>query len=381
MSTSIVKAGEIATPTWTEQQRNLIRKTVCPPNTTDLEFEFFSAFCAQTGLNPLLKQAWLIPRKQKNPITEKYEEKMEPQVAEIGMRARADSMPDYRGIEGDSVYEGDEFLVDASAGVVIHKYSTQARAKAGNKLLGAWARVEREGRRPSLAYLTFNSRSQTSPFWTKDPQGQIAKCARAHVLRLAYPNVFAGAYIAEEMNREIEINDPPVQQQSASATEELEQRLRARLKVVKVEPTPLGSDTTQTVATPAEKEQAIADALNSAAKAAAATVMEKKSTQPPITHLRFGPAKGTALADASTIELEEALEVARKNVANLKEGETPKWLAGTLEGIAAAEAEIEKRDEQHLAQHERDEPGVAAPAQHANPRDGQTTAREPGSEG
>jgi hypothetical protein len=47
MSTSIVKAGEIATPTWTEQQRNLIRKTVCPPNTTDLEFEFFSAFCAQ----------------------------------------------------------------------------------------------------------------------------------------------------------------------------------------------------------------------------------------------------------------------------------------------------------------------------------------------
>lgn len=347
MSMSIVKAGEIATPTWTEQQRNLIRKTVCPPNTTDLEFEFFSAFCAQTGLNPLLKQAWLIPRKQKNPITEKYEEKMEPQVAEIGMRARADEMPDYRGIEGDSVYEGDEFLVDASAGVVIHKYSLQARKKAGNVLLGAWARVEREGRRPSLAYLTVNSRAQSSPFWTKDPQGQIAKCARAHVLRLAYPNVFAGAYIAEEMNREIEVNDPPVQQ-SASATEELEQRLRAKLGVVKVEATPLAADTTQTVAKPNEKEQAISDALNSAAKAAASSVMEKKSTQPPITHLRFGPAKGTALADASTIELEEALEVARKNVANLKEGETPKWLAGTLEGIAAAEAEIDRREKAPL---------------------------------
>lgn len=380
MSTSIVKAGEIATPTWTEQQRNLIRKTVCPPNTTDLEFEFFSAFCAQTGLNPLLKQAWLIPRKQKNPITEKYEEKMEPQVAEIGMRARADEMPDYRGIEGDSVYEGDEFLVDASAGVVIHKYSTQARAKAGNKLLGAWARVEREGRRPSLAYLTVGSRLQDSPFWRRDPQGQIAKCARAHVLRLAYPNVFAGAFIAEEMNREIEVNDPPVQQ-SASATEELEQRLRAKLKVVKVEPTPLGSDTTQTVATPAEKEQAIADALNAAAAKAGREVTEaKKSTQPPITHLRFGPAKGTALADASTIEIEEALEVARKNVANLKEGETPKWLAGTLEGIAAAEAEIAKREAPEGG-FPPEPPGVAAPAQHANPRDGQTTAREPGSEG
>lgn len=354
MTSSIVKQpGEIATPTWTEQQRNLIRKTVCPPNTTDLEFEFFSAFCAQTGLNPLLKQAWLIPRKQKNPITDKYEEKMEPQVAEIGMRARADEMPDYRGIEGDSVYEGDEFLVDASAGVVIHKYSTQARKKAGNVLLGAWARVEREGRRPALAYLTVGSRAQTSStFWSKDPQGQIAKCARAHVLRLAYPNVFAGAYIAEEMNREIEINDPPVQKQSASATEELEARLRDRLKVVKVEPTPLAADTTQTVATPAEKEKAIGEALNAAAsKTAKASPPEaKKSNVPPITHLRFGPAKGTALADASTIEIEEALEVARLNVANLKEGEQPKWLPTTLEGIKAAEAEIEKRDEQHLSQ-------------------------------
>lgn len=371
MSTSIVKAGEIATPTWTEQQRNLIRKTVCPPNTTDLEFEFFSAFCAQTGLNPLLKQAWLIPRKQKNPITEKYEEKMEPQVAEIGMRARADEMPDYRGIEGDSVYEGDEFLVDASAGVVIHKYSLQARKKAGNVLLGAWARVEREGRRPSLAYLTVNSRAQSSPFWTKDPQGQIAKCARAHVLRLAYPNVFAGAYIAEEMHREIEVNDPPVQQ-SASATEELEQRLRAKLGVVKVEATPLAADTTQTVSAPQEK--ANADASKASPPEA------KKSSTPPITHLRFGPAKGTALADASTIELEEALEVARKNVANLKEGEQPKWLAGTLEGIAAAEAEIAKREAPEGG-FPPEPPGVAAPAQHANPRDGQTTAREPGSEG
>ena len=362
MSTSIVKqqAGVIAAPVWTKEQRDLIRKTICPPNTTDLEFEFFVTWCAQTGLNPMLKQAWLVPRKQKNPATGKYEEKMEPQVAEIGMRARAEELPDYRGCQGDAVYEGDEFMIDASAGVVVHKYSTQARAKAGNKLQGAWARVEREGRKPNVAFLTVESRIQTyfdngkqvvTQFWAKDAPGQIAKCARAHVLRLAYPNVFANQFIAEEMREEIEVNDPP-QQAGASATEELEARLRGRLKVIKVDPVPLGTDTTQTVATPAEKEKAIGEALNAAAsKTAKASPPEaKKSNVPPITHLRFGPAKGTALADASTIEIEEALEVARLNVANLKEGEQPKWLPTTLEGIKAAEAEIEKRDEQHLSQ-------------------------------
>lgn len=380
MSTSIVKAGEIATTTWTEKQRDLIRKTICPPNTTDLEFEFFVTWCAQTGLNPMLKQAWLVPRKQKNPATGKYEEKMEPQVAEIGMRARAEEIPDYRGCQGDAVYEGDEFMIDAGAGVVVHKYSTQARAKAGNKLQGAWARVEREGRKPNVAFLTVESRIQTyydngkqvvTQFWAKDAPGQISKCARAHVLRLAYPNVFANQFIAEEMREEIEVNAPPAASAGASATEELEARLRDRLKVEKVEPTPLAADTTQTVATPA--------AAASAETAKATPREPKKSSVPPITHLRFGPAKGTALADASTIEIEEALEVARKNVANLKEGDQPKWLAGTLEGIKAAEAEIARREAPEggfPAQ-----PGVAAPAQHAVPRDGQTTEREPGSEG
>jgi len=353
MTTSIVKQqqpGAIATTTWTKEQRDLIRKTICPPNTTDLEFEFFVAFCAQTGLNPMLKQAWLVPRRQKNPTTGKYEEKMEPQVAEIGMRARAEEFSDYLGTQCDAVYEGDEFMIDAGAGIVVHKYSPQARAKAGNKILGAWARVERDGRKPNVAFLTFESRVQTfydfesksqkvTQFWAKDGAGQIAKCARAHVLRLAYPNVFAGAYLAEEMREEVEVNQPP-EPAGVSASAELEARLREKLKVVKVEPKPLASETTETVSKPVEQEPAAAPK--------ASPPEEKKSSVPPITHLRFGPAKGTALADASTIEIEEALEIARKNVASLKEGEVPRWLAGTLEGIAAAEAEIASREKAPL---------------------------------
>lgn len=388
MTSSLMKQqqpGAIAAPVWTQEQRDLIRKTICPPNTTDLEFEFFVTWCAQTGLNPMLKQAWLVPRKQKNPSNGRYEEKMEPQVAEIGMRARADEMPDYRGISGDAVYEGDEFMVDAEAGTVVHKYSLTARKAAGNKLLGAWARVRRENREPSLAFLPLESRIQTywdndkkqhvvTAFWAKDPAGQISKCARAHVLRLAYPNVFAGQYIEGEAPREeIEVNDPPAPA-GASASEELEARLRGKLKVVPVKyevlpkEKPLASDTTIPWEDPKEQskkaEAAVADAIKSVESNGLGHTRERqepkkeeakpkpakkdepkdaaKKSDLPITHLRFGKAAGTLLADCSTIELEEAIDVAKRGIASLG-NEKPRWLDSTLEGIKAAQAEIARR--------------------------------------
>lgn len=371
--------GAIAAPVWTKEQRDLIRKTICPPNTTDLEFEFFVTWCAQTGLNPMLKQAWLVPRKQKNPANGRYEEKMEPQVAEIGMRARADELPDYRGIKGDAVYEGDEFMVDADAGTIIHKWSLSARKAAGNKLLGAWARVARENREPSLVFVTLESRIQTyydfeskaqvvTPFWKKDPAGQIAKCARAAALRLAYPNVFAGQFIEGETREEIEVNPPPTPPAGASASEDLEARLRGRLKVLKVDPVPLEDVPWSETEKPAEKqpekvpvesaEKDLSQAVKKAADEAMKAVDEKKKkaekvdeekktekkkrTDLPITHLRFGKAAGTLLTDCSTVEIEEALDLAKKGIAGLG-NEKPAWLAATLEGITAAEAEIARR--------------------------------------
>jgi hypothetical protein len=62
----------------------------------------------------------------------------------------------------------------------------------------------------------------------------------------------------------------------------------------------------------------------------------------PITHLRFGKAKGAALADVSGVELEEALEAGRAGVAKAKGSEA--WLPAARDGVAAIEAEIKRRD-------------------------------------
>jgi len=358
-----------------EDRKALIRRTICPPRTTDLEFEYFIAFAQRVELDPLLKQVWLIPRRQKDE-TGTWVEKMEPQVAEIGMRARADRLPGYRGTTGDAVFAGDEFLVNAGEGTVTHAYSLEARTKAGNKVIGAWARVEREGRRDTVVFVTFESRVQTffdrekrqqvpTPFWIKDPAGQIAKCARAEALRRAFPDVFSGVFIAEEMRDEHEEEQPAKPAAAASATDALEERLKKKLGVQKVT---LTEPEKKLVAAAAQATEAFSDdELEAAqktkaevrrtepdgtheplprqekAKAAAATPPAKpEKKEIPITHVRFGKAKGAALADVSGVELEEALSVGRAGVAKAK-GSEP-WLEGARAGIAAIEAEIKRRE-------------------------------------
>lgn len=351
------------------ERRDLIRKTICPPNTNDLEFEYFCAFAQRVELDPLLKQVWLVPRKQKDPVTRAWVEKMEPMVAEIGMRARADRLPDYRGTTGDYVCEGDEFMIDAGAGTVHHRYSNDARRKAGNKVIGAWARVEREGRRDTVVYVTFDAKVQTyfdydskkqvpTPFWIKDPGGQTAKCARAAALRLAYPDVFSGMFIAEESRSE-GAEDLPTDETkpAATASDAMEKRLREKLGVQKVEPKPLGSGeaappwttagksepepaktSTERISTEAPKP----DPKPTPAKTEKPKAEAKpKATEIPLTHLRFGKAKGAALADVSGVELEEALEAGRAGLAKAK-GEP--WVAAAREGITAIDAEIKRRE-------------------------------------
>lgn len=347
------------------ERRELIRRTLCPPNTSDLEFEYFCSFAQRVELDPLLKQVWLVPRKQKDPGSGRWVEKMEPMVAEIGMRARADRLPDYRGTTGDYVCEGDEFLIDAGAGTVVHRYSTDARRKSGNKVIGAWARTEREGRRDSVVYVTLEARMQTyfdsdskkqvpTPFWVKDPGGQAAKCARAASLRLAYPDVFSGMFIAEEARTDGDEGLPTEPAKTdGSASDAMEARLRQKLSVPRVESKALGTDTTQQVSKPGAPtaEPIVQKGRDAQVAERVAPKEETKKEEPkakpkkseiPVTHLRFGPAAGTALADASGIELEEALEAGRAGVAKAKGDEA--WLPAAREGCAAIEAEIKRRE-------------------------------------
>lgn len=225
---------------WTEQRVELLKRTITPRECTDDEFQLFLEQCKHTGLNPFLKQAYMIERKQnvkdaRGNWTEV--KRFEFQAAEIGMAARANQFPDFRGMKGAAVFEKDIFEMDHAEGTVVHK---SAPTKMRGQLLGAWAHATRERHDIPITWLDLSSRIQTTRdgkvtrFWATMPDGQIAKCARAEQYRLAYPQIFSGVYIPEEMPNESggPTEPPPTKTpaKASSRTAEVKEQLSRQVK-------------------------------------------------------------------------------------------------------------------------------------------------------
>ena len=317
---------------WTPERIELARKTVCPPTATPDEFAFFLEWCGQTGLNPFLKQAFLIERWDAANNSKRHE----PMAAEAGFAARADALPDFGGIESGVVYAGDDFGIDEAKQEIRHVWSAAERAKNGNKVLGAWARATRVGRKVEISYVTFDSRAgkkrdgTLTKFWATDPAGQLRKCARADQYRRAYPNIFAGVYdVAESAvldEGEIDVTPrPPGIAPSAGETKT--SALTDFLKRT--------ASTSKAAATVTVKPSTSSPAPKASPPKGA------KSSAPPITALRFGPSKGKPLSEASVDELEAAAALAREQVAKASGSEG--WLSGTVEGIQAIVDELAAR--------------------------------------
>lgn len=211
MTDAIVKSeavGQLVAPdnrpTWTRDRVDLVKKTICPAGISDDAFALFMEQCKRSGLDPLLKEAFCVPRRQKVGH-DKWVEKHEFQPSEAGMLARAERFPDFKGIQASAVYAEDEILVDQGDGTVTHKFNP---AKRKGALVGAWARVVREDKLPVVVWLDFQGYVQQTPLWSKIPTTMIEKCARVAALRKAYPEAFGGLYIREEMPPEDEEKAP-----------------------------------------------------------------------------------------------------------------------------------------------------------------------------
>lgn len=184
---------------WPRTKIDLVKRTCCPQGITDDEFGLFVEQCRRTGLDPLTKQAFCVPRRAK--VNNQWVEQYVFQAAESGMLARADEFPDYLGTTGSAVHVGDGISIDPGKGVVNHTFSPEARGK----LLGAWAKVERVGRTPVVKYLRVEDYIQTYPdgkptaMWASKAATMALKCAKVAALRDAFPRVFGGVYIGEEM--------------------------------------------------------------------------------------------------------------------------------------------------------------------------------------
>lgn len=174
---------------WSRERVDLIKRTICPKGISDDAFALFLEQCKRSGLDPLLKEAFCVPRSGQHVF----------QPAEAGMLARAERFPDFKGIQASAVYAEDDIAINMGRGEVKHEFNP---AKRKGQLVGAWARVVRAEKLPTVVWVDFSGYVQQTPLWSKIPTTMIEKCARVSALRKAYPEAFGGLYIAEEMPEE-----------------------------------------------------------------------------------------------------------------------------------------------------------------------------------
>jgi phage recombination protein Bet len=159
------------------------KKNKLVPPTVDKVAEF-RLICQRTGLSPVTRQIYLIPRWDRNSSTTLWA----PQTSIDGFRAIAARSPKYQGQAGPFWTSGPD-----SPWTDIPPADDVYAAKVG---------VYIEGRaEPTWAVARFDDYNAGGPMWDKMGPTMIAKCAEALALRKALPGEMAGLYTSEEMQQ------------------------------------------------------------------------------------------------------------------------------------------------------------------------------------
>lgn len=363
---------------WSRERVELVKRTICPKGISDDEFALFIEQCKRSGLDPLLKEAFCVARRQNAGNRERphWVTKYEFQPSEAGMLARAERFPDFRGIQASAVFAEDEIIVDQGKGEVVHRFNP---AKRKGALVGAWARVVRDGKLPVVVWLDFSGYVQQTPLWAKIPTTMIEKCARVAALRKAYPEAFGGLYVREEMPAE-DYEPQPAHEEPVPAGGPYEV-LGAKPGPVKAS-FPTLAPPSPTPQAPEEKPRAAAPPLNvdvpvppaptSAREAAVEpepahgpgsgrksgpgrapaeepaaekevlveAVAAAPRPKPSAVVVAFGPYKGRTASELSDEELSETIDMANEK---LMEQPKARWAKAMRENLAALEAETELR--------------------------------------
>ena len=174
-----------------------IKRTFCP-KATDQEAANFLHLCRYMGLNPFVKDAYLI----------KYGDGAATMV--VGKDAfmkRADAHPQFAGLESGVIVKAGDKLENRIGTLVLD----------GEQLVGAWARVARNDRKidttPTVSMKEFNN---NRGLWKTMPGIMIEKCAIVTALRRAFPATFSGMYDSAEMGVDLSDDLEPALTNSTS---------------------------------------------------------------------------------------------------------------------------------------------------------------------
>lgn len=165
---------------FTDEQLDLIR-AACPQGLTDKDFNAFIYLCEQYELDPLKKEMHIGLRSGKGVA----------QVTRDGLLKIANRDPQFDGIGGDIVYEGDTLAKRDNESIHI-TYGAEHLVFNHEKITGAFANVYRKDRsKCTTVFVSFKdyfkkSTGNTPSIWEQFPNAMILKVAESMALKRAF---------------------------------------------------------------------------------------------------------------------------------------------------------------------------------------------------
>ena len=202
---AVRNGGALTTRMQFDREQVELIKSQIAVGATDGELKLFLYVCGRRGLDPLTKQIYAIKRRQFNPETRQYEDRLTIQTAIDGYRLVAYRTGKYAGRRGPY------WTADGKEWQDVWLSSDPPKAsKCGVLAVGdtepTWHVVTYD------AYCQKTKEGQPIQRWKIDPAGMLGKCAEAGALRVRFPEELSGLHTDEEMGRaegEIATNPTP----------------------------------------------------------------------------------------------------------------------------------------------------------------------------
>ena len=171
-----------------------IKKSICP-NATDQEAINFLQLCRYMGLNPFVRDAYLIKYGKDADATMV--------VGKDAFTKRAEGHPQFSGMSaGVIVRQGDAEPIERKGSLSLD----------GEKIVGGWAHVHRNDHKiPTEITVKMEEFSTGRGPWQKMPGTMIRKVALVTALREAFPSTFSGMYDSAEMKIDLNEQMEPIE--------------------------------------------------------------------------------------------------------------------------------------------------------------------------
>jgi len=171
-----------------------IKKSICPL-ATDQEAINFLQLCKYMGLNPFVRDAYLIKYGKDADATMV--------VGKDAFTKRAEGHPQFSGMSaGVIVRQGDAEPIERKGSLSLD----------GEKIVGGWAKVHRNDHKiPTEITVKMEEFSTGRGPWQKMPGTMIRKVALVTALREAFPSTFSGMYDSSEMKIDLNEQMEPIE--------------------------------------------------------------------------------------------------------------------------------------------------------------------------